>query len=358
MAPRGKEAMKRMLIVAALATALAFVGCGDDGDGGDGGGGGNGGSAGAGGDGGNGGDGGAGGTGGNGGGADPLRPVVTEAAAARLGQDLDIYVAGTDSDGDAVGAILRFRDADGAVLPLQFEDGPAEEVLLELAFLEPEFAMVIELDGIYTEFPELGGAASLDLALWDLAGEAGNFREGIPIEAANLAAAGETCEAASIVRLCADGLYCDPDETPNVCIEDEEARSRICASAPEVTLGGSVTLGIEALGQSLWEPPVACLEFPYGGGVGEAVARLVLDADVPSLTISTSDPETTLDTILLVFRGCGEGEPLVCNDDEDTEGGVFTSSVTIPNATAGEYLIVVDAWGRLDGAVVLTVTAE
>jgi hypothetical protein len=99
-------------------------------------------------------------------------------------------------------------------------------------------------------------------------------------------------------------------------------------------VSGSVTEVI-----SLWSAPAGCLS-AQAGPKPETVFALHLGADTPSLTLTTHNGTTKVDTAVYVLPSCAaETEAaLGCNDDD----GSNMSTLTLQDVHAGDYIVVVE----------------
>lgn len=171
---------------------------------------------------------------------------------------------------------------------------------------------------------------------------------------------GEACDAHGF-DACVSSDLCAPDATGALsCTSDAAYRAASCARAPLLApqTGASTVTGSVGW-PTLWDAPAGCVQpSAVGQPYPQAVVRLHLDADAPSLTLTTVAPATDFDTVLFVFPSCGARAtaPLACNDDArpDTSG----STVTLANVAAGDYVVVVASANASVGTFQLSVDAH
>ncbi len=291
-------------------------------------------------------------------------PVLETVSASRFGTDFVLEAQGGDEDGDVLGAALTFIDGDGQPIVIQ-AIGTTEGFLPFNPAVtgQTTFTATINAAGFFALYPELLAAESLDVGLYD-SGNSVSAKQTITLTLPPLVGEGESCDPAGIENRCDAGQICDDPGTGAVCATLNTLRLNACGAATVQAGAGTVTGSVVGGTRSLWEPPTSCLEFPYEGGVPDGVVKITLDSAVARLVISSESENTALDTILYVYEGCGEnaGAPLACNDDIDTEGQNFASTVELTDVAAGEYLVIVDSWpaqdGSTGGAYELTVTVE
>ena len=144
---------------------------------------------------------------------------------------------------------------------------------------------------------------------------------------------------------------------PAVCSSFEEIKGQMCEEAPviDATASGSYTATGTVTLPSFWDAPAGC-----GGQYGdpkdmpEGIVVLRLASTAAKVTISTVNAATQSgigygDTMVYVLpTACGEGAALGCNDDQNTSGQVYSSTLVLNNVAAGDYTIVVDTWDQSD----------
>ncbi len=140
----------------------------------------------------------------------------------------------------------------------------------------------------------------------------------------------------------------------STCVAEDAYRAATCSDAPLLDLrGGSASLSGRTNAPSLWDAPVGCIQ---SGALGQAYpswfARVHLDAPA-TVTLTTADPATDVDTVLFVLNTCGgrATKPLACNDDDV---GASSSTVVLADLAAGDYVVVVQSATAAEGAFRLT----
>ena len=157
-----------------------------------------------------------------------------------------------------------------------------------------------------------------------------------------LADTGGTCDARGFGG-CVSGDVC----VNGTCVTRAAALDAAAQGASVLDPTSASILGTGyAQGVNLWgDPPQGCApagvrEFPQG------IALVHLDADAPTLTITTNNEETTVSAALFVLAGVGSsvgGAPLGCNSG-------LPAAVSLTNVAAGDYTIVVTSTSPAGGA--------
>jgi hypothetical protein len=169
--------------------------------------------------------------------------------------------------------------------------------------------------------------------------------------------AGASCDLRGF-NVCAQASVCQraatsPNPTTGSCQAVSTVRRSRCTAAP--VLGpatGRWTAVGSTVSPSVFDAPAGCTNNDPKGRP-EGVALLRLTAPAATVVLSTEHPGTSFDTVLYVFKGCGDqGAALDCND----EGLVApASTLTLTNLAAGDYLVVVDSWDPSGGSYELSV---
>jgi hypothetical protein len=153
---------------------------------------------------------------------------------------------------------------------------------------------------------------------------------------------------------CINGFRCANAGATNTCKSVSTLRAGACSGAFVLQPSKGIRTGYAlARGPSAWEPPAGCTS-EFAVGRPEAVFQLRLAAKAPTLVLSTELPETLVDTVIYVLPACGDVPATAvdqCNDD--TVGS--TSTLTLTNVEAGDYIVVVDTVEPPGGPVGLTV---
>jgi hypothetical protein len=108
-------------------------------------------------------------------------------------------------------------------------------------------------------------------------------------------------------------------------------------------------------GYSAWEPPETCMS-ATAARRPEAVIKLHLAKAATKLVLSSAEPETQIDTGIVVLSKCTAAmdTALACNDD--TVG--YSSSVTLTNPQAGDYFVIVESVQADGGSFGISATLE
>jgi hypothetical protein len=158
--------------------------------------------------------------------------------------------------------------------------------------------------------------------------------------------------------VCVEGTACLPGRQPGsaYCTTYAQAQSNRCAVAPvwNVQTDAKKFTGFIS-GYSAWDPPEGCFG-ATARGRPEAVVKIRVSSNLKRLTLSTSEPETQLDTGIVILPACTSApdKMLGCNDDSDG----FTSSVTLTDVIAGDYFVVVESVQSDGGSFALRAIVE
>jgi hypothetical protein len=153
---------------------------------------------------------------------------------------------------------------------------------------------------------------------------------------------GQTCDLAGFVG-CVSGTVCLPSAngTGAYCTTYSQAQTGRCSAAPVWDLAkdpAKITGFIS--GYSAWEPPAGCMS-STASNRPEAVLKLRLATATPKLVLTTAEPETQMDTGLIVLPSCTASmdTALACNDDSVG----YASRLTLTNLAAGDYYVIVES---------------
>jgi hypothetical protein len=281
-------------------------------------------------------------------------PAIDAAAYFRTPSGANLVVEGTAPADDLATLHVRFLDKEGEPFAPDFDgDGSPDEsdLLSDVTGLarRGRFHLVIEPTAVFAELvPQLGLVAT------DSLGRDGPERR-VRLDERPVRAAGEACRPDGLDR-CAETLFCDADAATPDCVSKAELVKRRCAASRGLDPGAgrTRTTGRVRGSASVVDVPTDCLP---GNPVGqpEGLVPLHLAAEAPSLVLSTDAPATTFDTNLILFAGSCDALPSLepvascdgapCCADGPTEGAVLT----LTGLPAGEYVVVVDSYGREAG---------
>jgi hypothetical protein len=167
----------------------------------------------------------------------------------------------------------------------------------------------------------------------------------------------ETCDLDGF-DVCADGTICLPGRQVGsaFCTTYAQAQANRCAVAPvwNVQSESKKFTGVIS-GYSAWDPPDGCFG-STARGRPEAVVKVHVSSALKRLTLSTAEPETQIDTGIVVLPACSAApdKMLGCNDDS----AGFTSSVTLTDVTAGDYFVIVESVQSDGGSFALRAIVE
>lgn len=279
-----------------------------------------------------------------------LKGTTADAGARILAQ-------GTDPEEDIASLKVEFLDTAGAAVTVDLDNDEVPESTeflvsaADAAFDGGFFVRVDTAPGFEILVPQVA------ITPIDAAGHQG-ARKTARLAATPTRAAGQSCDvngfdACNASSVCTPGLA----GVTNMCKLRSQLATAECKDAPVLTLDGAPLIGIVE-GPSVWEAPASCSS---GDPVGrpETVAKLHLDASLPRLTLSTALAGTNFDTVLYVLGGAcpvTPAEALGCADD-DADGGA-AATLVLENLPAGDYLVVVDAWGSTGGTFSLSASTH
>jgi hypothetical protein len=163
----------------------------------------------------------------------------------------------------------------------------------------------------------------------------------------------DTCGVAS---LCSPGVV----GATNACDTMSNVRKSICTAATVLDPANSVTTAYgRSAGVSLWDPPAGCTQ-PGFTSRPESLVKLHLASAASHLTVTSALPETRSDTVIYLIADTAPdcATPVTaktpCNDD--TAG--YSSTVTVNDVPAGDYLVVVDSVSEDGGSYGVSVSVD
>jgi hypothetical protein len=163
----------------------------------------------------------------------------------------------------------------------------------------------------------------------------------------------DTCGASS---LCAPGIA----GGTNACEATTSVRKSICSAAQVLDPAKSHTTAYgRSTGVSLWDPPAGCTQ-PGWTHRPESLVKLHLASAASHLTVTTALPETRSDTVVYLIADVAAdcASPVTaktpCNDDSVG----YSSSVTVTDVPAGDYLVVVDSASEDGGSYGVSVSVD
>jgi hypothetical protein len=256
-----------------------------------------------------------------------------------------ILVEGVDSDDDFSSLLFTYFDSEGQQVMVDWdEDGEpeTEEDFRDISDLRGTGSFFLRLD-LPAGFPDhVAGVMVVATDSRDQMSDPKRTQRTIaPVRATD-----QVCDPRGF-DLCRVGDRCL--KTPDgqyMCQMIDDYRARICETAPFLPLDGTPVSGV-AFGPSGYDPPPLCAaNDPTDRPEGLARVRLAARAD--RVVITTDHPGTAFDTVLYVYAGCGNTSlpPLDCVDDIAGPPTKHFSTVELTNVGAGDYLVVIDAWGQ------------
>ena len=256
-----------------------------------------------------------------------------------------ILVEGVDTDDDFAQLVFTYIDPDGQPVMVDWdEDGATEtgEDLRDVTYLRGDGSFYYRID-VPESFLEIVTGVTV-----------------VAVDSrSQLSAVKRTQQTVAPTR--ATEQVCDPRgfdlcRTGDKCLKAldgqfrcqmvEDYRARICENAPFLPLDGTPVTGV-ASGPSGYDPPPLCAAND-SSDKSEGLVRVRLQAPATRLVITTDHPGTTFDTVVYVYAGCGNDAagPLDCVDDIAGPPTRPFSTLELQDIGAGDYLVVVDAWGQ------------
>jgi hypothetical protein len=294
-------------------------------------------------------------------------PVLTSGSFRLIQNDSRIEAQGTDADGNILGVTLGLFNASGR---LDFNgDGAGNDLdVFDFRLAEvtgtTDWSGRVDISGMMLRFAEvcrdpMVRCTEAVLVAYDTA-YASSAPLRVPVRDATVVGFGATCDGLETV--CGAGLLCNASMT----CEPTPAALAACMGATPIEVpvpmstatSGSVTTTIPAGMTGTFLAPAGCA--PGMGGDPTAGPERVFSVAVPTgtfdLTFATNRPGTrTTDTVLYVRGECGDPtDDLGCQDD--IARGMLGSSVTVMNATEGDYFAFVETYGGTGGPVEIQAT--
>ena len=271
-------------------------------------------------------------------------PVLTNFGYIPSALGPQMLFVGTDPADDIASMHVEFLDASGkpVMVDLTGNNDLASSVDLDVSgssTFGSYFYLNQAAQGFETQVPHLAATPSDSLGVI-------GARVLTSFTAPQAAADGAACDPRGFAQ-CGSTDTCAPAPVPDggapsgrsVCVKTSGEEDALSKAAPVLDLAKGATYATGyAHAPNVWNPPADCvasgvLDFPQG------VVSLHVDAQLPTLTITTANPETNFDTVLYLLPGLGStaGASIACNDD--TTG--YTSTLVLKNLAAGDYTIVV-----------------
>ncbi len=272
---------------------------------------------------------------------DGTAPTIAHAAFQRANDGPFIRVDGVDPDEDVIIVRVDFLSSSDAPIMVDLDgddvlDADHLEVTVGITNQNGGYLFVIQSGlNFETLVPRLG------LTAIDSKGNE-SATQRVSISTQITRAAGQSCDLAGFTG-CVAGTSCIPTTTGTIgtCTTFAQAESLRCSVAPvwDLSKDPPKVTGLIS-GYSAWEPPAGCLS-TIANDRPEYVVKLHLGAATPKLVLSTAEPETLIDTGIVVLPSCAASmdTALACNDD----GIGYSSQVTLTNLAAGDYFVIIEA---------------
>ncbi len=279
-------------------------------------------------------------------------PVLTDAAAYVIdnsGVHLDI--TGTDADGDLDHVAIRFLDASGMPVDVYQGMGPTGVDFVQAGFDQDPSGMM-SFTGTVTigDFgfgptsplgmvAKAAGATQASIMLVDSANAVSDMMM-VPLMDATAAGLGATCDT---THICAPPLTCNSGGT----CEAPPDITAACGTATAISVATPTTMTTSAMVTGSLDPGAGMFSFSCAPTPGTEALYTV---DVPAGDydlLATTDLSATMmtDTVLAVRATCEDPTTETCNDDVDTMGGNYKSTLEVDDAAAGTYTVFVDSYG-------------
>lgn len=283
-------------------------------------------------------------------------PTITKAVYTRNAEGPILRVAGEDPDEDVLLMRMNFVSAlNGPV----YIDMDGDDIADANTF-ETSFGMKATTGGFTFDnqsglsFDEL--VPKLELYVTDsLGNESPKFTAIIADPA--IRTNGQSCDFSGL-QSCGESTVCIPRATGTLgtCTVLATAQTARCdvAQTIELTNGTAKVSGIIS-GTDVWAAPSTCV-IPTLQTRPDAVYKLHLANSASELTLSTAQPETTVDTVLTLLPKCTALADTAFGCNDDTDG--FASELTLKNVRAGDYVIVVESRTSAGGPFGLKITAK
>jgi hypothetical protein len=294
-------------------------------------------------------------------------PTLTGGGFRLIQNDSRIEAQGMDADGNILGVTLGLFNASGR---LDFNgDGVGNDLdVFDFRFAEitgtTDWSGRVDISGMELRFAEvcrdpMVRCTEAVLIAYDTAyASSAPFR--VPVRDATVVGFGDTCDG--LETICAAGLVCNASMT----CEPTPAAIAACMGATAIMVPapmGTATTGsamatIPAGMSGTFLAPAGCA--PGMGGDPTSGPERIFSVAVPAgtydLTFATNRPGTAMtDTVMYVRGECGDPtDDLGCQDD--IARGMLGSSVTVMNATEGDYFAIVETYGGAGGPVEIQAT--
>ncbi|GAB4204450.1 MAG: hypothetical protein OHK0013_19420 [Sandaracinaceae bacterium] len=295
-------------------------------------------------------------------------PTLTTGSFRLIQNDSRIEAQGTDADGNILGVTLGLFNASGR---LDFNgDGVGNELdVFDFRFAEvtgtTDWSGRVDISGMELRFAEVCRSPMVRcteavLVAYDSA-YASSAPLRVPVRDATVVGFGDTCDGLETV--CAAGLVCNAmtcEPTPAALAACMGATPIVVPEPMGTATSGSATATIPAGMSGTFLAPTGCA--PGMGGDPTSGPERVFSVAVPAgtydLTFATNRPGTgTTDTVLYVRGECGDPtDDLGCQDD--IARGMLGSTVTVMNATEGDYFAIVETYGGGGGPVEIQATLK
>lgn len=280
-------------------------------------------------------------------------PTLTSARYRVRGTDSVIDAAGTDAEGNFEGLSLFLYNSMGRI---NLAGAPNGILLSAPDAMGMDWSARIEIPGSdlpLVEFcrrPDVmctrAGIVAFDRFF------ATSAERSVTFDMVDIVGLGARCDRDHV---CANGLVCNAMMT---CEPTPEAMAA-CAAATNIevptpstaTTRATATAMLPNRGLGLFTAPASCTEPVTATDGQEHIFRVVVPEGDFDLTFRTDLPGTgSTDTVLYVRRSCADATTTIgCHDD--IARGMLGSTVTVSNATAGEYFAFVESYNGSGGPV-------
>jgi len=272
---------------------------------------------------------------------DGTAPTISHAYYQRGTEGPAMRSDGVDPDEDVISMRVDFLTASDApvLLDLDGDNVPESdhlEVISGFTNQNGGYSSLIESGlGFDTIVPRVG------LTAIDSKGNA-SATQRVSISTRLTRISGQTCDLTGFVG-CATGTACLPPATGTgaYCTTYAQAQTSRCSAAPvwDLSKDPPKITGVIS-GYSVWEPPAGCLS-ATANNRPEAVIKLRLSAVATKLVLSTAEPETQIDTGIVVLPSCTASIDTAIGCNDDVTG--FSSQVTLSNLAAGDYIVIIES---------------
>lgn len=266
-------------------------------------------------------------------------PTLVAGQLARVGDTLEVTLSTTDDLG-AETYRLEVQTADGMGIDVNGDGSVDEGDWLVGEFIEDSAPAFVGTDRWLNLFGRLlddAMAVQAEVAVRDIFGA-----ESAPMTLSFGPAAG-VGEACSATVFCAQALTC----TADLCAASAPAVSD-CAGSTALTIDTPTDMTTRTTVSGTVPAGTGSLSPGCTAGVGpEAIYTVTVPATGTYDVIARTDLSGTgsTDTLLYLRTTCEDPTTeLVCNDDIDYDGMVYTSHIDLLDAAAGDHVIVVEQW--------------